>query len=31
MKKRNNINLPWMSIGVALASAVGIYFLPEFH
>ncbi len=31
MKKRNNINLPWMSIGVALASAVGIYFLPEFY
>lgn len=31
MKKRNNINFPWTSIGVALASAVGIYFLPEFH
>ncbi len=31
MKKRNNINLPWMSIVLALASAVGIYFLPEFH
>lgn len=31
MKKRNNINLPWTSIILALASAVGIYFLPEFH
>lgn len=31
MKKRNNINLPWISIGLALASAVGIYFLPEFR
>ena len=31
MKKRNNINLPWMSIVLAVASAVGIYFLPEFH
>lgn len=31
MKKRNNINLPWTSIVLALASAVGIYFLPEFH
>ena len=31
MKKRNIINLPWMSIVLALASAVGIYFLPEFH
>lgn len=31
MKKRNNINFPWTSIVLALASAVGIYFLPEFH
>lgn len=31
MKKRNNINIPWTSIVLALASAVGIYFLPEFH
>ena len=31
MKKRNNINLPWTSIVLALASAVGIYFLPEFY
>lgn len=31
MKKRNNITPPWMSIVLALASAVGIYFLPEFH
>lgn len=29
MKK--NAIIPWGSIGVALASAVGIYFLPEFY
>ena len=29
MKK--NTTLPWISIGVALASAVGIYFLPAYH
>ena len=29
MKK--NTTLPWISIGVALASAVGIYFLPTYH
>ena len=23
--------MPWISILVALASAVGIYFLPEYH
>lgn len=28
--KKNKI-IPWVSIGVALASAVGIYFLPEYH
>ena len=27
---RNNSTIPWMSIGVALASAVGIYFVPAF-
>ena len=31
MKKRNGTNLPWISIVVALASAVGIYFLPAYH
>jgi uncharacterized membrane protein YphA (DoxX/SURF4 family) len=31
MRKRNNTNLPWISILVALASAVGIYFLPAYH
>ncbi len=31
MKKRNGINLPWISIVVALVSAVGIYFLPAYH
>ena len=31
MKKRNDTNLPWISICVALASAVGIYFLPTYH
>ena len=30
MKKRKVI-LPWISIALALASAVGIYFLPEYH
>ena len=29
MKK--NAFIPWVSISVALASAVGIYFLPEYH
>jgi uncharacterized membrane protein YphA (DoxX/SURF4 family) len=28
--KKNTI-IPWVSIGVALASAVGIYFLPDYH
>ena len=27
---KNNSTIPWMSIGVALASAVGIYFVPAF-
>ena len=31
MRKRNDTNLPWISILVALASAVGIYFLPAYH
>ena len=31
MKKRNGINLPWISIVVALVSAVGICFLPAYH
>ena len=31
MRKRNESNLPWISILVALASAVGIYFLPAYH
>ena len=30
MKKKTTW-LPWLSIVVALASAVGIYFLPEYH
>ena len=30
-KMRKNKVIPWVSIGVALASAVGIYFLPEYH
>ena len=30
MKKQTN-SLPWISILVALACAVGIYFLPDFH
>ena len=30
MKKKTS-TLPWISILVALASAVGIYFLPEYH
>ncbi len=30
MKKRTS-TLPWISILVALASAVGIYFLPDYH
>ena len=29
--KRNSISLPWISIIVALVSAVGIYFLPAYH
>ena len=29
--KRSSISLPWISIIVALASAVGIYFLPAYH
>ena len=29
--KRNSISMPWISIVVALASAVGIYFLPAYH
>ena len=31
MRKKNDTNLPWISIFVALASAVGIYFLPAYH
>ena len=31
MRKRNESNLPWISILVALVSAVGIYFLPAYH
>ena len=31
MRRRNDTNLPWISILVALASAVGIYFLPAYH
>ena len=31
MRKRNDTKLPWISILVALASAVGIYFLPAYH
>ena len=31
MRKRNDTNLPWISIFVALASAVGIYYLPDYH
>ena len=27
---KNNSTIPWISIGVALASAVGIYFIPVF-
>ena len=30
MKKKTS-TLPWISILVALASAVGIYFLPDYH
>lgn len=30
MKKKTSL-LPWISILVALASAVGIYYLPEYH
>ena len=29
--KRNTMSWPWISIVVALASAVGIYFLPDYH
>ena len=28
---KNKTIIPWVSIGLALASAVGIYFLPEYH
>ena len=31
MRKKNITALPWISIFVALASAVGIYFLPAYH
>ena len=31
MRRRNDTKLPWISILVALASAVGIYFLPAYH
>ena len=30
MRKKTN-SMPWISIVVALASAVGIYFLPAYH
>ena len=30
-KKKKTTTIPWLSILVALASAVGIYFLPEYH
>ncbi len=29
--KKQNTSIPWVSILVALASAVGIYFLPAYH
>ena len=28
---KNKTIIPWVSIGLALASTVGIYFLPEYH
>ncbi len=28
---KNKTIIPWVSIGLALASAVGIYFLPQYH
>ena len=28
---KNKTIIPWVSLGVALASAVGIYFLPEYQ
>ena len=31
MSRRNNSAIAWISILVAIASAVGIYFLPTFH
>ena len=31
MRKRNETTIPWISICLALASAVGIYFLPTYH
>jgi uncharacterized membrane protein YphA (DoxX/SURF4 family) len=31
MKMKNKTIIPWVSIGLALASAVGIYFLPQYH
>lgn len=30
-KRKKTTSLPWLSILVALASAVGIYFLPDYH
>ena len=30
-KRKKTTTIPWLSILVALASAVGIYFLPEYH
>ena len=30
-KKKKTTTIPWLSILLALASAVGIYFLPEYH
>ena len=30
-KKKKTTTIPWLSVLVALASAVGIYFLPEYH
>ena len=30
-KRKKTTSIPWLSILVALASAVGIYFLPEYH
>jgi uncharacterized membrane protein YphA (DoxX/SURF4 family) len=30
-KRKKTTTIPWLSILVALASAVGVYFLPEYH